>query len=215
MIERPPSRGLNADDTACQRPLAGISGSGPGDLQMVNAGPLWCQRPASQGGQGCSTSSLGTPSGDRFGSRLGGPGSCSERGASRCCGLSSSDQRPLLPAPTPVFLLSVCAVSRAQSRRKLSGSIARSLPRLPRTRGSTPSPNRDLDTIPVARRGIQAATFRVPRPGWGRHASPVGMISERPSWVRTPIKMTGADDDRRYAGTDGGFRLAGWAVRNS
>ena len=39
MIERPPSRGLNADDTACQRPLAGIIGSVPRDLQLVNEVP--------------------------------------------------------------------------------------------------------------------------------------------------------------------------------
>jgi hypothetical protein len=39
MIERPPPRGLNADDTACQRPLAGIQRVGARDLQLVNAVP--------------------------------------------------------------------------------------------------------------------------------------------------------------------------------
>jgi hypothetical protein len=37
MIERPPPRGLNATTPPAR--IAGISGSGPRDLQLVNAGP--------------------------------------------------------------------------------------------------------------------------------------------------------------------------------
>jgi hypothetical protein len=44
MIERPQPRGLNANDTACQRRLSrGNQWVGARDLQLVNAGPPWCQ----------------------------------------------------------------------------------------------------------------------------------------------------------------------------
>jgi hypothetical protein len=39
MIERPPPRGLNADDTACQRRLSRESAGRARDLQLVNAVP--------------------------------------------------------------------------------------------------------------------------------------------------------------------------------